>query len=80
VGEYELAPAFSITVVREGSALFAQATGQQKFPIFAETDSTFFLRAVDAQLTFTRDPGGAVTGLVLHQNGQHVPGRRKSPA
>lgn len=77
VGEYELAPTFSIAVTREGAALFAQPTGQPRFPIFAETDSTFFLRAVDAQLTFRKDSSGVVTGLVLHQNGQNIPGRKK---
>ena len=77
VGEYELAPTFSIVITREGNALFAQATGQPKLPIFAEAETEFFLRAADAQLTFTKDSSGAVTGLVLHQGGQNLPGRRK---
>ena len=70
VGEYELAPAFHITVTRAGAHLFLQATAQPRFPIFAESDSTFFLKVVDAQMTFRPD------GLVLHQNGQHLPGRK----
>ena len=76
VGTYEFAPTFAIVVTREGTALFAQPTGQQKFPIFAESETDFFLKAVDAQLTFTRDSAGVVTGLVLHQNGQNLPGRK----
>jgi hypothetical protein len=36
----------------------------------------FFLTVVDAQITFVRDSTGVVTGLVLHQNGRDVPGRR----
>jgi serine-type D-Ala-D-Ala carboxypeptidase/endopeptidase len=70
VGEYELAPAFHIVVTREGASLFIQATAQPKFAIYAESESEFFLKAVDAQITFSRD------GLVLHQNGQNVPGRK----
>ncbi len=70
VGEYELAPTFHLVITREAAHLFAQATAQPRFAIFAESDSTFFLKAVDAQLTFRRD------GLVLHQNGQDVPGRK----
>jgi serine-type D-Ala-D-Ala carboxypeptidase/endopeptidase len=77
VGEYVLAPAFSITITRERNILYAQATGQQKLPMLAETDTSFFFAAIDAQLSFTRDSSGAITGLVLHQNGQQVPGRRK---
>ncbi len=70
VGEYELAPTFHIVVTREGAGLFIQATAQPKFPIFAESESEFFLKVVDAQITFSRD------GLILHQNGQNLPGRK----
>jgi CubicO group peptidase (beta-lactamase class C family) len=77
VGEYEVGPAFAITITREGSTLYAQATAQQRYPIFAETDSAFFFRVADAQLTFTKDPAGTVIGLVLHQNGESIPGRKK---
>lgn len=63
VGEYEMTPAFKITVTREGSRLFVQATGQPRLEIFAESESEFFLKAVDAQITFQKD------GLILHQGG-----------
>jgi CubicO group peptidase (beta-lactamase class C family) len=63
VGEYELAPTFKITVTREGVRLFVQATAQPRFEIFAESESEFFLKVVDAQITFLKD------GLILHQNG-----------
>lgn len=76
VGEYELVPAFHIVVTQEGKALFIQATGQPKVPIYAEADTSFFLKVVDAQISFVRDSTGVVTGLVLHQNGRDTPGRR----
>ena len=69
VGEYQLAPGFAIAISREGDQLFGQATGQGKFELFAETETDFFLKAVDAQLTFGKDDRGQVTNLVLHQNG-----------
>lgn len=68
-GEYELAPTFKIKIRHEGSHLFAQATDQPAFEIFAEKEGEFFLKVVDAQITFTKDDTGAVTGLILHQNG-----------
>jgi len=76
-GEYVLAPTFSITITYEGGALFAQGTGQPKFAVLAESPTQFFLRGVDAQLTFTSDSTGTVTGLILHQGGQNLPARRK---
>ena len=63
VGEYELTPAFKITVTREGSRLFVQATAQPRLEIFAESESKFFLKVVDAHITFLSD------SLILHQNG-----------
>ena len=59
VGAYPLvlAPTFVMTVTREGEQLFLQATGQPRFPIFAETETRFFLKVVDAQLTFVKDAG-----------------------
>jgi serine-type D-Ala-D-Ala carboxypeptidase/endopeptidase len=63
VGEYELAPTFKIKVTREEAHLFVQATGQPKFEIFAEKEGEFFLKVVDAQITFSKD------SLILHQGG-----------
>ncbi len=76
VGEYELAPTFSIVVTLEAGALFLQATGQGKAPMFAESETKFFLRVVDAQVSFTKDDSSTVTGLVLHQNGANQPGQK----
>ncbi len=77
VGEYELQPSFSLKVTRQGDRIFAQATGQPEIEIFPESETRFFLKAVDAQIDFVRGADGKVTGLVLHQNGRDLPGRRK---
>ena len=74
-GEYQLAPAFSIVVVREGGQLFAQATNQARFPLFASAKDKFFYKVVDAQLDFIRE-GGKVVRLVLHQGGRDLPGEK----
>jgi CubicO group peptidase (beta-lactamase class C family) len=77
VGVYELAPTFSITVSVEGGRLMARATGQDRFEIFPESDTRFFYKVVDAQITFERGPDGKATGMMLHQNGQNLPGKKK---
>jgi CubicO group peptidase (beta-lactamase class C family) len=77
VGTFELAPKFALVITREGAQLYAQATDQPRFPLFAEADGEFFLKVVDAQLSFTKDSSGVVTGLVLHQNGANVPGKKR---
>ena len=76
VGHYALAPTFVLNVTREGGSLFVQATGQSKLQAFAENDSTFFFKVVDAQVSFSRDPSGRATEITLHQNGRSTPGQR----
>lgn len=76
VGVYELAPGFHLTVTREGDRLMTQATGQQRFEIFPESETRFFLKVIDAQLEFQRGPDGKATGVTLYQGGQVVPGKR----
>lgn len=72
LGEYQLNPEVSITITLEDGRLQARATGQSAVTIYAEAPDKFFLRAVEAQITFTRAPSGALTGLVLHQGGQDL--------
>jgi hypothetical protein len=53
-----------------------QATGQPKLEIFPEGDRDYFLKAVDAQITFEADSQGRGIGLALHQNGMNQPAKR----
>ena len=76
VGRYELARDFILTIRRDGDRAFAQATGQPEAEIYAESDLEFFLKVVDAQLTFTVARDGRVSGLVLHQGGRDIKARR----
>jgi D-alanyl-D-alanine-carboxypeptidase/D-alanyl-D-alanine-endopeptidase len=78
-GRYQLAPNFIITITRDRDQLYAQATDQPRFEIFAESPREFFLKVVDAQLTFVVDANGLATSLVLHQNGNNTPGNRIEP-
>jgi CubicO group peptidase (beta-lactamase class C family) len=72
VGRYQLAPSAILSVTREGSHFFAQLTGQPRFEIFAEGPKDFFLKVVDAQLTFEVDAGGHAAAAVLHQAGRDI--------
>ncbi|HXW62346.1 MAG TPA: serine hydrolase [Candidatus Acidoferrales bacterium] len=74
VGKYQLAPNFVITITRDGDHLFEQATAQAAFEIFPESDHDYFLKVVDAQITFVTDGNGRITELILHQGGldQHA--------
>ena len=76
IGEYELMPGFSIAISNEAGRLMGQATGQPKIELFAESETNFFIKVVDAQVIFDLDAAGRVTGLTLFQGGQKLPGKK----
>jgi CubicO group peptidase (beta-lactamase class C family) len=73
VGEYQIDTNLILNITKEDNRLFAQAigTGQPKFEIYPESETKFFLKVVDAQITFVKNEKGIVTELILHQNGDH---------
>jgi CubicO group peptidase (beta-lactamase class C family) len=77
VGTYELTPRFSLAITLEDGQLISQGTNQEKVPMFAESETMFFLKLVDAQIEFVKNEKGDVTHLVLHQNGRDVKGVKK---
>ena len=77
VGTYELTPDFSIVMTVENGHLMTQATGQPKFPLFAESETKFFLKVVDAEVEFVKNNKGEVDSLILHQGGRDVKGTKK---
>jgi CubicO group peptidase (beta-lactamase class C family) len=77
VGSYELRPGFDMVVTLENGQLMTQATGQRKTSIFAESETRFFLKVVEAEIEFVKDASGKVTHLVLFQGGREVKGNRK---
>jgi len=55
-----------------------QLTGQQSYPVYPKTETEFFYRVVDAQITFVLNDEGEVEKLILHQNGRDMPAPRIS--
>jgi serine-type D-Ala-D-Ala carboxypeptidase/endopeptidase len=76
VGKYQMAPNFILTITREGDHLYVQATNQPKFEIYPEGHRDYFLKVVDAQITFLSDGKSPATELILHQNGLHQHAKR----
>jgi D-alanyl-D-alanine-carboxypeptidase/D-alanyl-D-alanine-endopeptidase len=78
-GEYELAPGRSAYVRREADGtMTVRIPGNVRFRMYAESDSTFFLKRTPWRLRFTKDASGAVTGLVVSMNVSDRTARRVS--
>jgi CubicO group peptidase (beta-lactamase class C family) len=69
VGEYALPSGAVLRVFRTGERLVVQAPDQEAAVLFPESQSSFFLRVADAQVTFVRGDDGRVAKLVVEQNG-----------
>jgi hypothetical protein len=77
VGTYHFRAGFDIEISLEGDQLISMATGQPKIPLFAESETKFFARVVDAQLEFFKGGNGAITHAVLYQGSAEMKGDRK---
>lgn len=75
-GSYQVTPSMVLVVTREGGRLFTQATGQGKVEVFPTSEKEFFLKVVDAQLTFQADGAGKASAVVLHQGGADLTCKR----
>jgi uncharacterized damage-inducible protein DinB len=77
VGVYQIARGLELHVTLQSGALYIRSTGGGPVVhLRPERSNEFFVNEVDAQVTFTRDASGTVTGLVLHQFGRDRPAQK----
>jgi D-alanyl-D-alanine-carboxypeptidase/D-alanyl-D-alanine-endopeptidase len=74
-GRYELVPGFVLTVTARDGGLYVQATGQPEARVFPRSETEWYYKVVNAQLTFKVDDQGRTTEVELFQNGV----RRRAP-
>ncbi|QEG20695.1 serine hydrolase [Mariniblastus fucicola] len=80
VGRYQLNGLVNIDVAfanKNQTELTVQLTGQNAFPIFAETETLWYLKFVDAEIEFTVDDEGNCSALTLNQNGTRQTATKK---
>ncbi len=77
VGVFEIQESMEVTVSLKSNQLFVQLTGQNAFPVFAESELSFFLKAVDAQVQFQLNDKQEVISLVLLQGGNKIKATKK---
>ncbi|MEO1485222.1 MAG: serine hydrolase [Bacteroidota bacterium] len=77
IGTFNLFPNFDIVFTLEDGKFISQATGQGKMEIFAETETKFFSKQIDAQIEFMANESGSFDSFILYQAGQEMKGTRK---
>lgn len=68
-GLYALNSNFKLRITARGERLFAQATGQGEFELFAKAPRQFFARITPLEIVFDGEAGSAAPALTLKQNG-----------
>ena len=61
-----------MTITVEDKKLYAQITGQPKFPIFPSAEDEFFWKIVAAKIKFNRNENHEISGGTFFQNGQQL--------
>jgi hypothetical protein len=75
-GSYDFGDVKGVVTVEDGHLLW-QDEGLPKAELFAESQTKFFLKLINAQIEFTRDGSGLVTGLILHLPQRDLKAERK---
>jgi hypothetical protein len=66
VGHYKFSDTADMTVSRDATHLFARLTGQGALEIFPSSKTEYFLKVVNARISFLVDAQGHATALTLH--------------
>lgn len=67
IGEYRFDGGLVVTIAREGDELVARTSrSDEPLKLFAESETDFFLKTADVQVTFTADRRGVTNALVVH--------------
>jgi aryl-alcohol dehydrogenase-like predicted oxidoreductase len=76
VGAYEMASGMTINVRRAGQGLAAGPAGQQEIALSTLSEIRFAVPGGGPTLEFQVDGAGTVTGIIMEQGGQRMPGSR----
>jgi CubicO group peptidase (beta-lactamase class C family) len=80
-GTYTREPRGSAVVrLEDDGTMTLRAGGNVRFRMYADSDSTFFLKRAPWRIRFTRDASGAVSGFVLDAGGEQQTWSRASDA
>lgn len=76
IGKYKFEQGFIATISKGDNKLMAQTTGHRKTEIFPESETKFFLKEGDIQLSFQKEVDGRFNQLTLHIRGWDSIGKR----
>ena len=76
VGDYTLETIGTVKIIRDDGHLYGRLGNQPQFELFPRSETEFFLKIVQVEVTFVRDADGTVAGLTLNQAGRTFTGKK----
>lgn len=73
VGKYELKPNFVFDISISDGRLYCQPTGQSKLELLPISETEFFLKEVEAKISFSKEINDKTGKLILHQGDKEIP-------
>ncbi|HET6255157.1 MAG TPA: serine hydrolase domain-containing protein [Puia sp.] len=70
-GQFDLRRGSVFTIAKAGHHLKARTGTGQEIDIYPQSDSVFFPKTSDTDITFIKNEKGVVTKLTVHQNGKY---------
>lgn len=77
VGTYQISPGFDVRIWREGESLMVQASGQNAWPLLAQSESVFYVTELAAKFTFGFNAAGEADHLVMLMDGRETKAIRR---
>lgn len=71
-GRYDFTNGMVMLISKEGEGLFAQLSGQPKYPVFQSSPGNYFWKVVEARIQFLSDENGNVTHAKFEQGSFNV--------
>jgi CubicO group peptidase (beta-lactamase class C family) len=75
-GRYLLDGRTLVTITKEGDKLMGQAAGQSKSEMIPQSDTTFFVKEANSEVTFERDEKGNVVRFAMKNANQNTSAKR----
>jgi hypothetical protein len=72
LGEYDFMGRAKYVVLTEDGKLKLKAAGPNKYELFAETETKFFIKEKPGEIVFVKDAEGRVTEMIIYTNGQEI--------
>lgn len=67
LGKYQVAPQFTVEITKANGSLLVLAPGDTRIPLFAESDSNFYVKGMYLFVRFKKNEAGKVIGFDMDQ-------------